>query len=55
MFLCSNSNSNLISGFAENASLSNGVFQQVMQEYPLCKENQCQAAIALLSYSNCDE
>ena len=33
MFLCSNFNSNLISGFPKNATLSNGVFQQVIQEY----------------------
>ena len=37
MFLCSNSNSNLISGFAENASLSNGVFQQVIRVARFCR------------------
>ena len=33
MFLCFNFN--VISGFPENATLSNGVFEQVIQKYPL--------------------
>jgi len=49
----SNSSSNLISGFAKNANLSNGIFKDETRMHPRARKKQqngdkCHAAILLL-------